>query len=137
MFLSNDELKTVLYAENILAVSGGDDTLVTAAIQGAIAEAKSHLSRFDKTALFDTPTGDQRNPLLLIFVKDIAVWHFLNLANPGTSLEFRRSRYNAAIQWLKDVNSGDADADFPLLPVADNGGGTIFYGSNPKGEKHY
>lgn len=135
MFVSVDELNTVLYAENILAVSGGDTTIATAAIAGAIAEAKSHLSRFDTQTLFGA-VADARDPLLLIFIKDIAIWHFLNLANPGTALEFRRSRYNAAIQWLKDVNSGAADADFPIIPTQ-SGGGTIFYGSNPKGEKHY
>jgi phage gp36-like protein len=135
MFISIDELNTVLYAENIDAVSGGDDTIITAAIMGAIAEATSHLSRFDTTTIF-AATADARDPLLLIFVKDIAVWHFVNLANAGTALEFRRSRYNAAIAWLEDANSGDVQTVFPLLPVSD-GSGTVFYGSNPKRDQHY
>ena len=73
-----------------------------AAIDAAIAEAKGYLTRFDCTRVFSA-SGNKRNQLLLIFVKDIATWHLINLCNAGTDLKFRQDRYERAIDWLKAV----------------------------------
>jgi len=134
MFVTTDEIKTHLGAELVDVISIGDETLLTAAIDGAQAEAKGYLTAYDVDAIF-TATGSNRNALLLIFVKDIAVWHFINICNAGTSLEFRRSRYNSAIDWLKAVQKGNVTPDFPVKK--DEAGNvtneTPFkIGSNPK-----
>lgn len=39
-YLTIEELKTHLYRENVEAITGGDDTIVLASIDGAIQEAK-------------------------------------------------------------------------------------------------
>lgn len=74
MYLTPEELKTHLYGENMESITRGDDTLVICAIDGAIQEAKGYLSAYDKDKIF-AAEGDTRNQLLLIFIKDIAVWH--------------------------------------------------------------
>lgn len=138
MFLSNDEMKTHLYAENIQVIQRDDETILTAAIQGAIIEAKGYLKAYDVERIF-TMSGEERNPLLLIWIKDIATWHFLVLCNAGHELALREKRYTQAIAWLRGVQKGDIDPDLPTKE--DEGGasgtGIIKFGSNDKREQHF
>jgi len=134
-FLTKDELNTHLYGELVDAVTRNDDTIIESAIDGAISEAKGYLGKYDVTAIF-AATGSNRNQLLLIFVKDIAVWHFINLANPGIDYESKQDRYNAAVRWLKGVQRGEISPDLPLDESTDQPG-VIIYGSNTKRENHF
>jgi phage gp36-like protein len=137
MYLSKIELSTHLYAENIEVVTRGDDTMVTAAIDAAIQEAKGYLGAFDKTAIF-AAVGESRNALLLTFVKDIAAWHLLNLCNAGVELRLRQDRYERAVNWLKDVQKGNVSPDLPVANVeGEPTGAAIQYGSNEKRNQHY
>lgn len=139
-FLTTKELETHLYRENIDVISRNDETILTAAIDAAIAEAYCYLGAYDRAAIF-AAEGDARNALLLIFIKDIAVWHFINLCNAGTELELRQDRYDRAIAWLRQVQKGEAR---PALPIVDedgdgkpDGAGDYLFGSNPKRTQHY
>lgn len=139
-FITPEELETHLYKENIEAISREDGTILTAAIDAAIEEAYGYLGAYDRKRIFSA-TGSRRNPLLLIFVKDIAVWHFVNLCNAGTELELREKRYDRAIAWLRQVQKGETTAN---LPVIDNDGdgkpdtaGEYIYGSNPRRKQHF
>lgn len=139
-FITPEELETHLYKENIEAISREDGTILTAAIDAAIEEAYGYLGAYDRKRIFSA-TGSQRNALLLIFVKDIAVWHFVNLCNAGTELELREKRYDRAIAWLRQVQKGETTAN---LPVIDNDGdgkpdtaGEYIYGSNPRRKQHF
>lgn len=134
-FLTKTELSTHLYGEQVDVISREDDTIVESAIDGAIAEAKGYLHNYDVAAIFAT-TGSNRNALLLIFVKDIAVWHLINLSNPGVNMEVRESRYKAAIAWLKGVQRGDISPDLPADETEDQPG-KIIYGSNTKRVNHF
>lgn len=139
-FITPEELKTHLYRENVDVISREDDTIITAAIDASIQEAWGYLGSYDRDRIFSAK-GDGRNPLLLIFVKDIAVWHFINLCNAGTELELRQDRYDRAISWLRQVQKGEVT---PCLPVIDNDGdgkpdtaGQYMFGSNPKRSQHF
>jgi phage gp36-like protein len=136
--ITKEELKTHLYAENIATISRGDDTLLTAAIDGAIVEAKGYLTAYDIEVIFTAEDSD-RNALLLIFLKDIAVWHFLVLSNAGVELELREKRYNSAIAWLKGVQKGLITPDLPTITEEDGdvSNTTIRTGSNPKRDNHF
>ncbi len=132
------ELKTHLYEENIATISRDDETILQASIDGAIAEAKGYLASYDREAIFSA-TGSDRNALLLIFLKDIAMWHFIVLCNAGTELDLREKRYNSAISWLKGVQKGDIQPDLPTA-IEDDGEratDTIKAGSNPKKTQHF
>ena len=136
-FLTPDELKTHLYAESIAAISNTDTTIVSAAVDGAVSEAKGYLASFDIATIF-AATGDARNALLLIFIKDMAVWHFITLCNAGTELEFRQTRYDRAISWLKAVQKGDVIPDLPKAVATDTSNPAIIaFGSNTKREQHF
>ncbi len=138
MFITQEELKTHLYRENIDTISREDDSILQAAIDGAIAEAKGYLSAYDREQIF-SKTGEERNALLLIFIKDIAVWHFIVLCNAGTELELREARYKSAIAWLKGVQKGDISPDLPtaIEPDGEKATDTIKTGSNPKKRQHF
>ncbi len=139
-YISPRELETHLYRENIDVISREDETNLMAAIDAAIQEAYGYLGSYDRDKIFGA-RGKERNALLLVFVKDIAVWHFVNLCNAGTDLQLRQDRYERAVAWLRQVQKGDVT---PALPVVDEDGdgkpdtaGEYIYGSNPKRQQHY
>lgn len=138
MFIEAAELKTHLYQEQIALIQRDDDTILTAAVDAAVQEAKGYLGAFDKEAIF-AAAGAARNALLLIFVKDIAVWHFLVLSNAGTDLELRETRYKRAVDWLKAVQKGEFSPDLPKILDEDGAtvGDQIIFGSNEKKNQHF
>lgn len=140
MYLTIDEMRTHLYREDVDLISGGDDTIMTAAIDAAVAEMRGYLGKFDRDKIFSA-RGEERNALLLMFAKDIAAWHFLVLCNVGSDLDFRHGRYARAIDWLKEVQKGNVSPDLPM-PDADGDGKpdqptTYLFGSNKKRNNHY
>lgn len=119
MFLDKSEIKTHLYGEKVSTITRTDDTILDSAINAAIAEVKSYLSAFDIETIFSKVDND-RNPILLLYTKDIAVWHFVQLANPNIDLQLRLERYEKAIAWLDKVMRGQAVPDLPLKPTTDD-----------------
>lgn len=135
MFTSKDELKTHMNVDSIDVITESDDTLVEAAIDGAVSEAKGYLTgSFDTDAIFNA-TGSMRHALVLTFVKDIAVWHLIALSNYQADIAMREKRYDRAISWLKGVQKGDIVPDLPAAPSTVTA--KIIYGSNPKRNQHF
>lgn len=135
MYIQTNEITTHLGVEQIEAISDGDSTMVTAAIDAAVVEAKGYLSAFDIEAEF-AKTGADRNALLVIFVKDIAVWHFINICHVNTSITLRQDRYERAVSWLKAVQKGAVRPDLPALPATEQAD-VITFSSNPKRNNHF
>ena len=127
------EIFTHLFPETVLAISDGDDRLLQMAIDAAVGEAKGYLHRYDTEKIF-AATGESRNPLLIYWIKDIAVWHYINIANPGVDWKVRELRYNAAIAWLKGVQSNKIIPDLPTVENENTTGWRI--GSNPRRVQH-
>ena len=139
-FITPEELRTHLYKENVEVIDREDTTILVAAIDAAVEETYGYLGAYDRTKIFGAE-GKDRNALLLLFVKDMAVWHFINLCNAGTELELRQDRYDRAVSWLRQVQKGDVK---PNLPIVDNNGdgkpdgaGEYLFGSNPKRVQHF
>ncbi len=137
MYLTPNELITHLYGEVITEIHRGDIAICQQAIDAAVAEAASYLSAYDVTAIFEAE-ADSRNSILLLFVKDIAVWHYIQLSNPAVEMDLRRLRYENAIAWLTKVQKGQAVPNLPTpQPPADTNGdgypdGFIKWGANTK-----
>lgn len=134
-YLSIEEIKTHLYTEQVEVITGGDDTLLQAAIDGAVSEAKGYLSAFNIKSEFEKQ-GDARNALLVIFLKDIAVWHFVNICNVNTDLGLRMERYKRAVDWLKAVQRGEVAPDLEKLEP-EKQTGVVLFSSNPKRNNHF
>lgn len=103
--ITKEDFNTHLYTEIINVISRDNDALLTDAINGAEGEAKGYLSRFDLEILFGK-TGTNRDNVLVMYLKDIAVWHFIPVANPNIDIDYRETRYNNAIKWLEKIQSG-------------------------------
>lgn len=130
-YLIATELSTHLYQELANAINRNDVGTYDTAITAAIAEAKGYLNKFDTAAIFSA-TGDSRNPILLLYVKDIAVWHFITLAPANVDTEYRMLRYEKAIKWLSDVQKGNIVPDLPYpAPSTDDPqlNSTVRYGN--------
>ena len=73
---------------------------------------------------------DPRNQLIVMYFIDIAIYHFSSRKSAMMIPELREARYLEAIDWLKQVNSGDIGSTLPLLP--DPEPTQIKFGSNTK-----
>lgn len=122
-FLTPDDFNTRLYQEKITAIEGGDAGILQTAIDVAVAEAKLYLSRFDLADLFGKQ-GDDRDPILLQWCKDISVWQFIALTNPGIDYGDAEIRRNNAIAGLKQIqNSSAVPMGWMLLAPVDGSPG--------------
>lgn len=140
-YLTVEDMYTHIYQENIETISRGDEAVMLSAIDAAIEEASGYLTRYDTQAIFSA-TGSDRNAILLLFVKDIAAWHFVNLCNAGADLDLRKKRYNRAIEWLEN-NQNRNNPNLPALPDSTDCGHApgcncrMDYGSNRKRDNHF
>ncbi len=130
-YLTPAELNTHLYDEVATEISRNDQTKLQFAINAAIQEAYGFLSKYDRTLIFES-VDDNRNPILLLYIKDIAVWHYIQLANVTIDLALRERRYEMAIDALVKIQKGTMTPDLPV-PLPDDDipqSGDVRYGGN-------
>ena len=92
---------------------------------------------YDVAAIF-AATAAARNPLIIMYMIDIVLYHlYSNIATraiPAT----RETRYNAAINWLEKVSKGQIEPQLPYLENdTDDATPAIKLGSNIKYAKRY
>jgi hypothetical protein len=117
-FFTPDEVKTHCPEEVINIVSDGDDSLLPIAITAATQEAMGYMSRYDYITIL-SQTGDLRDPILLIYLKDIALRHFMRLSNPNMDYEIVINNYKDALRWLEKIQGGKfIPAGWPLASPA-------------------
>lgn len=127
MFLEVAELNTVIYQYQLNQITENDDTIALQAINAAIEEVKSYLAsnnqtkfndgrlRYDADAVFAS-TGTDRNPLILELTKTVAEWWAIRLCNAEILHQSVKERYDRAIKYLREVNSGEVTINgLPLL----------------------
>lgn len=130
--LTTLDFNTHMYSELIDAISREDEDVLNDAMASAEGEAMGYLSRFDIDTLFSAE-DDARDQTLLMRLKDMAIWHFITLANPNTDMEFRKTRYEEALSWLKGIQSGKiVPKGWPLATNEDEEGGFFYVSSAPK-----
>lgn len=138
-YLTKAELNTHAKSEEIETIINGDETIALACIDIAIEYATSKLLKQYNTEEIFLTTGDQRNPLLLKIVKDIALWELIGLANPNIDYNDKKFRYEQAVDWLESVYKG-MPTTLPLkeVPEGEVADTTSFtYHSNAPRENHY
>lgn len=79
--------------------------------------------------------GDNRNPQLVNYCIDIALYHIHSRIAPRNIPELRVVRHQEAIQWLKDAGQGKITADLPLIQP--KSGGRIRFGGEIKRINNY
>ena len=101
-----------------------NETVIEDCEMQAIAEMKSYLNKAYDTAKIFSAQGAERHPLILMYAKDIAIYHLFCIHNPFKMSQIRKDRYDRAVEWLKGVANGMLTVDgAPRLPedeAADN-----------------
>ena len=70
---------------------------------------------YDVAAVFSA-SGDSRNPLIIMYMIDMALYH-LHSSLAGRAIpKNREDRYRAALEWLTQVNHDKLDPTLPKLP---------------------
>jgi phage gp36-like protein len=108
--------------------------------QTAISQIRNHIAkRYDCDAIFApaSDTEDNRDQFIVTIVIDIALYHLYSQTGLRDIPEHRQQRYQDAIEWLKDVGSGNISADLPEL-IYDDGqtyGNFIINSREPQNHK--
>lgn len=139
MFLTANEMNTVLYEYQLEQITEGNDAIVMTAINTAIEEVSSYLTgnnknewndgrvQYDVAAIF-AATGLARNALVLAHVKTCAEWWILQLCNADILYEKAKDRYDRTIDFMKKLAKGDVTiSSLPVLvpPTVDADGNKL------------
>lgn len=143
--ISSADLATVIYQEIIDEISRNSEDVVVEAIDTAIEEVKSFLSRFNLDALFgnaDTDTAATvTDKLLNRLCKDVAAWNLVKLANPNVNYEHIKNCYEDAIETLKRIQKvQQTPARWPLADPGDveiTQGNPVSFTSVPKRKNNF
>ena len=138
MFITVEEMKSVIYEHVMDDISENDDATVAQCIEAAVSEVKSYLSsRYNVAAIFSA-TDTDRDPLILEDTKVIAVWNLIRLSNNELIYDQWRERYDRIVKFLEQVSEGKVTPDLPI--ATDEQGNPIIksrFGSNPKFQHNY
>lgn len=139
-FLTTDDFKAVCDTQTLTVINQNDTDNLDRAERYAIEEVSSYLrTRYDVTTAF-AKTGTQRNGYLVMIVADVALYHLVSWLPKRIGFDIRETRYNQAIAWLKDVQSGKATPDLPTPTDPTTGQETsqpVRYGGWSKSEYQY
>jgi phage gp36-like protein len=133
-FIIFDDYKTLIKDDVLQAVMDNDKTIILEVELMAQAEIESYLNqRYDVGNIFNK-TANQRNPLVLMYMIDIILYHIHARINPKYIPEIRKDRYDVALSWLDKVAKGLLNPNLPRLVNTDNEttGFTTRFGSNTK-----
>jgi phage gp36-like protein len=115
MFLSEDDLYQLILEERLSSLIEDDATIIPTAIRTAQSIVEDYLSaKYDMATAFASE-GEERNPSLVLYMSDIALYTILSRSNPKNVSKLREDRYNNAIDWLKDANRGKITPALPRL----------------------
>lgn len=132
-FLNIDDYKPLIQDHILEQVLEDDNTILDEVEEMAVSEMRSYLNgRFNCDEIFSA-TGSDRNPAILLYCMDMALYHLHSRVTPRNVSELRMDRYDAAIMWLDKVVSGELAPDLPLRKDEDdNPENRLRWGSNPK-----
>jgi len=115
-FINTPDYDARIHREILDALVRNDEAIVEIIEDQSIALMRSYLnSRYNCDAIFSA-TGSNRNSLILMMALDITVYNISSIHNPQKISPITKDRYDRAMEWLKQVNKGQASIDgAPLL----------------------
>ncbi len=112
------ELKTVAPGEIVTSIIDGDDTIAGQIILEAEQTIRSYLHhRYDTAAIF-AATADNRHPLIMKLLKEVAIYHLYTRRSRDAVNEAAIHRYEYAMKQLKEIATGIIHPEG--LPLANN-----------------
>ncbi len=139
-FITKQDLGSAIYGYQIDQITDGDDNSVELAIAAAEDEVKSYLTgnhqkewmdgrlHYNVEAIF-AATGDDRNALIMGYVKTIAKWWLVELCNADIIYEQAKERYDRATSFLKDLAKGEIT--LKTLPLAEDNTSEDYVNTKP------
>ena len=104
-YIKREDYPSSIRGEFIDRVVGDDPQILEIVENEAIDEMRGYLAgRYNVEAEF-AKTGDARHSLVLMFAKDIAIYHLCSIRE-GLMTQTRIDRYERAVKWLEDVQKG-------------------------------
>lgn len=121
MFITNEDYSVLIRNEiKDLLLENYSESRLRASEQMAVSQIKNYLSgRYDVELIF-SKEGEERNSHIVMLTIDCALYHLYTATIPRKMPEIRSQRYQDAIDWLKLVAEGKANADLPK-PKSDKG----------------
>lgn len=132
MYITVEELNDGIHAESLTAITRGDNSKATKAIEDAMAMVRSYLCvRYDIEAEY-AKTGAARDGMTVKLVRDIAIYYCYEGSSPVNMPETREKAYDDAIAFLKSVQA--EKAAMPGLARLDGSKGSNYvkFGGNRK-----
>lgn len=132
MYISVEELTDGIHAESLTAITRGDNSKATQAIEDAMAIVRSYICvRYDIEAEY-AKTGAARDGMTVKLVRDIAIYYCYEGSSPVNMPETREKAYDDAIAFLKSVQA--EKAAMPGLARLDGSKGSNYvkFGGNRK-----
>lgn len=132
MYITVEELTEGIHAESLTAITRGDNSKATKAIDDAMAMVRSYLCvRYDIEAEY-AKTGNARDGMTVKLVRDIAIYYCYEGSSPVNMPETREKAYDDAIAFLKSVQA--EKAAMPGLDRLDGSKGSNYvkFGGNRK-----
>jgi hypothetical protein len=103
-FLNKPDYFSSIKTAVLDALTGGNDAIIDELSAEAVEEMKSYLNtRYDVNLIFGA-AGTARNKSVVMYAKDIALYHIYSIAAFHIIPETRVNRYKKALSWLQDVN---------------------------------
>lgn len=82
-------------------------------------------------------TGTDRNPIILKYTLDVAVFYLYGRLAPNKVPTHRQDNYDTAVEWLTDVQEGKKNPpDLPEPAADDTSTDHVTFGSNTKRVNH-
>lgn len=134
-YIEKSDFITIITTTALDLQTGGDDNIIAEMSNEAVAEMKAFLAtRYDVDVVFGV-SGDERHKTVLMYAKDIALYHIFSRRHTHPMPDIRNKRYENALKWLKDVQ--DQIINPTDLPVAsDAAKAMVKTGGNTKRENH-
>lgn len=131
MFLTPEDYKVVIGTTALNVTTQTDNENRERAEAEAIEEISGYLRpKYDTDAIF-TAEGKNRNPHMVMITCDVALYHLTSSTPQKMGMEIRKERYDRAIQWLEDVQSGKVVPNLPhKVDEQGNSATPIYCGSN-------
>ena len=131
-FLIEDDYKLQVRDYELDDITGYTEAIRLQSELAAQAEMESYLRDRYNVGIIFSKTADERNPLIVLYMIDIALYHLFSAVASRNVPQIRMDRYDAAVAWLKMVSKGQLNPDLPVNSDANGKRIDSIVGSNTK-----
>lgn len=116
-FITDNDFEVQVRQEILSLLDGSDEkTAVALATRMATDQIRQYIGgRYDCDTIF-AAEGENRDHFIVMITIDILLYHLWAKRAPRKIPEYRATRYQDALDWLKAVGSGEMDSALPQLP---------------------